>query len=272
MESQYLRFSLRMINLWIGLCNGDRGLPLVIRELGYRPFAVERPFANSEQRKVCPDIIVYSLPLKHSMVCEMKDGGNIEEAQHARYMAVRPEDLVQRAMMEPEAAQTHDVCYHVPADKAAQSAKAMLEFGEGMHASVVAFGRGKLQLVCGELSVSAVNSCLKRGLEIPEEAVPEGYIPIDADSSLHEVAAAVLPVLVAKALDGKSGIPLIDLCDATCREWGLLGTDGRNQYAARVRGLGPLVAKDLSQWFGWSANQFVLRQAVWQGTPAKQSK
>ncbi len=103
-----MRFNLKMLNLWIGLCRGVAGLPDALRKLGYEDKWIEYTFANQDIEKVCPDLIVASEQLGHTILLEFKSGANTEPDQLRRYSRVTQENLV-TAFISREAARNHDV-------------------------------------------------------------------------------------------------------------------------------------------------------------------
>src|SRR5262245_36702383 len=114
-----LHFSLKMLNLVIGLTKADARLSPVVAELGYEVLSIERSFAKSKQQLVHPEVLLFSAEQRHSLLIECKDGGNIDLPQAERYSRVIAADLQARAFVSQDASSAHDVLYIVPDDCAA---------------------------------------------------------------------------------------------------------------------------------------------------------
>lgn len=96
MGNQFSNFNLTMINLWIGMCRGVAGLPRDLKELGYVDKSIELRFRNQDMETVCPDLIIASDGLPHTLLFEFKSGANTEEDQLRRYSRVNQNDLMTR--------------------------------------------------------------------------------------------------------------------------------------------------------------------------------
>jgi hypothetical protein len=110
MANQSSDFNLKMLNLWIGLCRGEAGLPLDIRHLGYKHKWIELRFLNSHGEDVKPELIIASDRIGHTVLLEWKAGANTEQDQLRRYSGVDQQDLVQKVALTPVEASSHDTC------------------------------------------------------------------------------------------------------------------------------------------------------------------
>jgi hypothetical protein len=102
-------FSRTMLNLWIGLCRGVAGLPRDLRERGYTDKWIDYKFPNQDLRSVCPDLIIASERVRHTVLLEWKGGATTDADQFQRYSRVTGADLEQKAVIPVAAARQHDV-------------------------------------------------------------------------------------------------------------------------------------------------------------------
>ena len=110
MGNLFSNFNLQMLNLWIGLCRGEAGLPNDLRMLGYKDKWVELEFQNSQSHNVEAELIISSDRVRHTVLFEWKEGANTDPDQLNRYAGINTNDLISKATLAPTAVVAHDVC------------------------------------------------------------------------------------------------------------------------------------------------------------------
>ena len=186
-----MSFNLTMLNLWIGMCRGVAGLPKDLRKLGYEDKRIELLFANQYLKKVCPDLIVASERLEHTLLPEWKEGANTEAEQLEGYSGVNQNDLETRAFISHKAARSHDIAV-VGRKEHSERLQIGIKTGEHTFPLLVVDDDG-VMLEYNEFQVSELTDLFSKKLNVDLSRVPTGFVPLDVDSAPSEVAEIVMP-------------------------------------------------------------------------------
>jgi hypothetical protein len=222
-----------MLNLFIGLCANDPGLPNCVYRLGYRLTVVERGFSTATGDRVKPDAILSSDQCAHSLLGEWKSGSNIEHDQLRRYATVTADDLRQRAQVPASASLTHDVML-VGRDEVAE------RLCEGLHRVDVTFPlicetTDGLALRRGRFCNNELTSLFSPALEIDWDVAPVSYVPFDAESDLATIARFWMPRVVALLVRGERRVILGELIPQVISMWSYLSAEMQSDLRKRVR-------------------------------------
>ena len=228
----FSNFNLVILNLWIGLCRGAAGLPRFFRDRGYIAHYIERAFSNQDSERVCPEIIVYSTSVKHTILVESKSGANTEDDQLRRYSRVSTLDLQRKANVPADACNSYD-CTIIGLEPYSDRLRRGIEGGSYAFPLLVA-GDAGLSLICNEFSVDEVSGIFTPQLDLDWAWVPMQFVPINNESRDWEVAETVMPIVLELMNAGETQISSDQICIRMCTTWGSMGPDGRSQMTAAV--------------------------------------
>jgi len=233
MGGEFLSFNLTMLNLWIGLCRGVRGLPRDLKELGYVDKWIELKFANQDLEAVCPDLMVASEEVNHALLLEFKSGANTEPDQLRRYSRVTQNDLVVRAQISREATHSHDVTI---VGKSEHSKRLCIGISDGGYQfPLLLADEDGLVLGHNQFRVRQLNSLFSLRLQIDWSRVPSMFVPIDRDSELWEVAEVVMPKVLGYMTELRPLARVGEICQDICNTWGIMDEPARNELRSKVR-------------------------------------
>ncbi len=228
-----MSFNLIMLNLWIGFCRGVAGLPKDLRNLGYQDKWIEWRFINQDRKEVCPDLIIASEQVNHTLLLEFKGGANTEPEQLRRYSRVTAQDLVDKAFMTRRATNNHDFVVvgqgehgerlRMGIDNSGYSFPLLLADHEG------------LVLDHNQFQISQLNSIFFPKLGINWNRVPSNFVPLNGDSALWEVAEKVIPKVLEYMLDRRPHVSMDEISRDICITWDIMGRQPRNEIKAKVR-------------------------------------
>lgn len=194
MGNMFSNFNLKMLNLWIGLCRGEIGLPKDIRMLGYKDKWIELEFQNSRSDHVKPELIISSDRIGHTVLFEWKEGGNTDSDQLNRYADISSNDLVSKAMLAPTEVATHDICVIGLIEN-----KKRLEVGitKGNHMfPLLAVQDDGISLEVNAFKEKRLSSVFSPKLMIDFSLIPMHIIPFDNNSELWEIGECIVPQIV----------------------------------------------------------------------------
>jgi hypothetical protein len=194
MKKQFSNFNLKMLNLWIGLCRGEEGLPSDIRHLGYRHKWIELQFSNCENEAVQPELIIASNRIGHTLLLEWKEGANTEQDQLRRYAGVYSEDLVQRAYLSPSEARTHDTCVLGLKKYADHLSIGVSQSGYSF--PLLLIDEDGISLYVNEFTKQELSRLFDPKLPLDFSKVPSQIVPFDHNSEFWEIAEQIVPQIV----------------------------------------------------------------------------
>lgn len=227
-----MHFSLKMLNLWIGLCRGTHGLPTALRALGYDVRSIEREFANQDGDRVRPEAIVASPDARHTILLEFKSGPNTEANQLKRYSRVTRRDLLERCYVTPPATESHDV---ILIGQAEHSQRLQIGLRDDLAFPLLVWGSNRLVLAANSLSTKSLTDVFGPGLEINADFIPSGFVPIDGESDLWEVAEVIIPAIFPYFEAHARRVEVRQIAADVCRStWAEISKEGRDPICARI--------------------------------------
>jgi len=262
MGGKSLRFNLKMLNLWIGLCRGVAGLPNVMRNLGYEDKWIEYTFSNQDVGKVvCPDLIVASEQLRHTILLEFKSGANTKPDQLWRYSRVTSKNL-ETAFISREAAHSHDVSI-VGRSKHGERLRIGIVDG-GYEFPLLLANDDGLSLEHSEFRVSPLNSEFSSGLNIDWTKIPSIFAPIDEESDLWEVAEVIMPKILHYMTQRMPSVRIEDLCQDVCSlTWGIMGRPAKDGIRKKVQDvLREAMRQHFKSYLRWRSRGYTTIQIV----------
>ena len=224
-------FSLLVLNLWISLCRGVRGLPSAIHDLGYQDRAIERRFENQDLESVHPELIIASRRLGHTILFEFKAGANTDADQLRRYSRVTSRDLEQRVYLEAAEVTRHDVAV---IGKEENRERLMIGIREEGHTFplIVADDQG-LELVLSAFSEGSFDAVMRPRFDFDWAAVSMAWVPFDHGSDLWEIAEVIIPQVLKRMRRREPRIEARSVC-AEVPSWDCIGPPERNQMQTKV--------------------------------------
>ena len=227
----YSNPDLLVSNLLIGMCRGSLGLPRVIRDLGYRDRWVPRCFPGQGPDSVPPVFAMTSREARHTVFVEVCRGAQIDARQLARYSGVTAAYLRSETSLSREETETYDIAVF----GLARHRESLVEGLQEAHLRfpLLLLTRTGLVLAANSFSKAALSKVFFPRLEVPWGTIPRSWIPFNDDSNLLEVADAVIPEVVARALKGETRIAASDLCGSHPL-WDILGQPGRDHMKGQV--------------------------------------
>lgn len=194
MKNQFSNFNLKMLNLWIGLCRGEEGLPPDIRHLGYRHKWIELQFRNSEGDTVKPELIIASDRVGHTVLLEWKEGANTEQDQLRRYAGVDSSDLIQKAYLSPDETLSHDTCVLGLEEYAERLSIGVSQCGHSFPLLII--DEDGILLYANEFTKQELSRVFDPKLSLDFSKVPTQIVPFDHNSEFWEIAEHVIPQIV----------------------------------------------------------------------------
>lgn len=249
-----MSFNLKMLNLWIGLCRGVAGLPTGLRNLGYQDKWIEwtLTFFNGVLSRVCPDLIIASRETNHTVLLEFKSGANTEPDQLERYSRVTAKDLVEKAFLEPEATRNHDVAL-VGRSQHGDRLRIGIE-RPGYSFPLLLADEDGLALFHNKFQVPELTHLFSPRLKIDWRRVPLGFIPLDSESALWEVAEVVIPKVLHYMSQRRPRVGLDEICKDVCITWGIMGKPAKDALRTRVQDvLREVGRQDFKPYLRWIA-------------------
>jgi hypothetical protein len=225
-------FNLTLLNLFIGLCKGARGLPTILRQHGYEALWVEYKFSNSLNQDVVPDLILASEPRAHSLLFEWKSGANLDQDQLDRYSRITAEDLRTRAFLRGRSADHFDITVVA---KGEYIDRILIGIRGGPYTFPVLIVMSDRILLKENLFTSQeLNQVFGAGLEIDWDTVPMSYIPFDRESPLWMLGEKVIPKILEYMVRREPRISLDDIAREVVPTWKILGQNCQKEMKAKI--------------------------------------
>jgi hypothetical protein len=245
-----LDFNLKMLNLWIGLCKGDPGLPDAIATMGFRQHVIEQSIRNEDGSVCVPELICFSKKESHTLVFEWKSGKNSVEDQLARYNQLSSVSLTNVAMVPRQAARAFDVVVVCLAEHL-ETVKIGILKGGYRFPMLSVDGVG-LHLAHNQFTCRKLNEVFAPTLPINFELAPTGHVPINEYSEDWEVAEVVIPKVIEKMMDRQTLIRASSICNAICPLWDNMQVQARRAMQKRVcEILQQAAAGEFASFFYW---------------------
>lgn len=232
-----MSFSLRLLNLFIGLCSGAEGLPRSLFDLGYRVERIEQKlplsqeFGKSEKEVAVPEMVIASERVHHTILFEWKEGKNTEEDQLRRYSRVTADDLIKLAFLAPAKCTLIDVAL-VCREEHQQTVKIGIQKGE-YDFPLMATGENSISTVLNNYKVPETDATFKP-LNINWQNVTTAFFPLDTDSEIWEFAEYVIPAILEDMQNNKAMILASSVGSRIIPFWDQIGKPYRNTLENRI--------------------------------------
>ena len=233
MEELYSSFSLKLLNLFIGLCRGAAGLPDHLRVLGYQDRGIEFRFQNAQNESVCPELILASIPTRHTILCEWKSGPNLDPKQLGRYCRVTADDLRERAFLPAPAVEAHDATV-VGAEEHAE--RLLLGIDKAScDLPLLLVTAGAITLRRGHFARQQVTDVFRPGMKVDMTTSPMAFVPFDRESPDWVIAHHCFGQIVSYMAGGESEVLLGRLVADVCPVWSKIGGRSRSELEERIK-------------------------------------
>ena len=214
---------------------GLAGLPRNIRELGYTDKWIEWTFSNQDMESVCPDLIVASEKMGHTLLLEFKSGANTEPYQLRRYSRVNQNDITVRAFISRNATHNYDISV---IGKSEHGERLLIGISDGGYQfPLLLKDQDGLYLDHNQFRIRQLNSLFSPELEIDWAQVPSRFVPIDKDSELWEVAEVVIPQILRYMTQRRPLVKVEDICqdEHVCVTWSLMGKPAKSEFRSKIQ-------------------------------------
>jgi len=223
-------FNLLMLNVWIGMCKGVKGLPRDLRMLGYQDYLIEYAFTNSDGSTVVPELVIGSEKVKHAVLLESKKGANTDTGQLDRYLKVTQHDLTTKAFLPIAVSGSHDVCL-----VGKEEHKDRLKIGLGRYPFPLLIVRpDAISLELNNFKRDQLNRVFVPKLEISLTFAPTSFVPFNEESEDWEVAEKVIPYVIQQMFRREATILLEDACHQLITGWTRIAPDKKPQFRQKI--------------------------------------
>lgn len=224
-------FRLQVTNLLIGMCRGAPGLTAELRELGYREQWITAGFPRDVAGRSHPVMVLASRETRHSLFVEVAPGARIDSDSLLQYTGTTAVELRRGTNLSREQTETYGVAVF-----------GLTEHGDTLRESIEESGVRAALLLCDAEGIrldanpfiqAALTNIFRPVLPISWPGVPR-WIPFDHESSPADIAAVVVPDVIARLLAGETRIDIGKVCRAQVL-WSLTTGEGKKKLRASVR-------------------------------------
>jgi len=201
---------LDLLNVFLALRFKQPGYPDCLSRLGYLVHSIGVTILLGDGTRLAPDVVAQAHNL--TLLTEVKGGKELEGDQLARMNRVTPADLREFAYLP-----IHDVSVHVVhvLYVCNEESREALTAGIGVRRATVAGFDGKRFRLSGTpLPDAALARCLEEA-RVNEMASPLTIVPFDDKSPEEEVAAFVVPEIIAGLVAGAGTFGPADILAST---------------------------------------------------------
>ncbi|MDD4923425.1 MAG: hypothetical protein PHF74_01145 [Dehalococcoidales bacterium] len=196
----FSNFNLQMLNLWIGLCRAEAGLPTIIRDLGYKPEWIELGFPNSQKHVVKPELIISSIIQQHSILFEWKEGNNTDNDQLKRYSEITSMDI--KAFLSSAVTDFHDICI---IGLSSNESRILIGINQGQYTfPVLLVDDDGLELKLNSFCIPELNDAFSPKMYISQALIPTQLIPFDINSKDWEIAERIIVQVITYIFNNKT--------------------------------------------------------------------
>lgn len=231
-----MTFSLRLLNLIVGLCSGTAALPRELFGLGFRVQRIEhkvpigQPIGSTKKEIVVPEVVISSEEVQHTILFEWKSGKNTEAEQLERYSKVTSDDLVKESFFSPLKCTNIDIAVVCEEEnqkwitigiKDKYTFPVMVKFREG------------LKTVLNTYKVDRTDA-LFRPLKFDWDQIPTVFFPLDKDSELWEFAEFVIPTVLEDMQRNRTMVLASSVAARIIPFWDSVGADYKKELSKRI--------------------------------------
>ena len=207
MYSSYRR---AVLNLLIGMCRGSPGLPQTVRQMGYRDRWISGKALGGHGAAAEPVLVLASTESRHSVFVQVVSKKEVDSSSLNRYSKISAVHLRENTPLTQDQTELYGVAVF-----------GLAEHRESLRNSLAESRiRPTLLLRTPEGIVIDANPFPKVGLAnvfrpvlaLDWGSVPMGWIPYDHESFPVEIAASVIPGVVARAAGGARRVGIVEIC------------------------------------------------------------
>lgn len=239
-------FRLQVTNLLVGMCRGTPGLSTELRDLGYREQWIARGFPRDVADRSHPVVVLASRETRHSFFVEIARERRIDADRLRQYTRTTAVELRRGTNLSRQQTETYGVAVFGLAghrDTLRESIEA-----SGVKASLLLCDAEGVRLDANPFRQAALTNIFRPLLPVRWPGVPR-WIPFDHESSPADIAAVVVPDVVARLLAGETTIDIGDVCRGHIL-WHLTTGAGREKLRANVRkALAEAASREMRKYF-----------------------
>lgn len=260
MEPWPLSFSLRLLNAMIGLCEGIRGMPRVLKDLGYKVRGIEARFLLANERWANPDLIVGSAQEGHTLLCEWKSGRNADLDQAERYARVTTRDLTEGAELPLRETRTHDCALFVQPEYGQDVDQALAQ--AGYSPPMIEADETEMVLTRRQLQPQRLDRAFRESVDI--SLCPRHFVPFDRESEDWQIAHHVLNIICLLMHKRVPEFTVDDVAERAFPPWGVIEREYRGQLRDNIRRVvNELSDRDMSGYFERKPKRVRSDPATW---------
>ena len=224
-------FRLQVTNLLIGMCRGTPGLTAELRELGYREQWITSGFPRDVADRSHPVMVLASRETRHSLFVEVAPGPRIDSDRLLQYTRTTAVELRRGTNLSRDQTETYGVAVF-----------GLTEHRDTLRESIEASGVRAALLLCDAEGIrldanpfiqAALTNIFRPLLPISWPGIP-GWIPFNHESSPADIAAVVVPDVIAGLLAGETMIDIGRVCRGQVL-WKLTTEGGQKKLRASVK-------------------------------------
>lgn len=224
-------FRLQVTNVLIGMCRGTPGLTTELRELGYREQWITDGFPRDVAGRSHPVMVLASRETRHSLFVEVAAGPRIDSRRLLQYTRTTAVELRRGTNLSREQTETYGVAVFGLAEHMDTLRESIEE--SGVRAALLLCDADGIRLDANPFIQAALTNIFRPLLPISWPGVPR-WIPFNHESSPADIAAVVVPDVVARLLAGETRIDIGKVCRGQVL-WKLTTEAGQKKLRASVR-------------------------------------
>lgn len=239
-------FRLQVTNLLVGMCRGTPGLSTELRDLGYREQWIARGFPRGVSGRSHPVLVLASRETRHSFFVEIARGRRIDPERLLQYTKTTAVELRRGTNLSRQQTETYGVAVFGPAEHR-DTLRESIE-ASGVTAALLLCDPEGVRLDANPFRQAALTNIFRPLLPVRWPGVPR-WIPFDHESSPAEIAAVVVPEVVARLLAGETRIDIGEICRGQVF-WNLTTEAGQEKLRANVRkALAEAAVREMRKYF-----------------------
>lgn len=242
----FSNFRLQITNLLIGMCRGTPGLTAELRELGYREQWITSGFPRDVAGRSHPVMVLASRETRHSLFVEAAAGPRIDSDRLLQYTRTTAVELRRGTNLSREQTETYGVAVFGLARHRDTLRENIEE--SGVRAALLLCDAEGIRLDANPFVQAALANIFRPLLPISWAGVAR-WIPFDHESGPADIAAVVVPDVVARLLAGETRIDIAEVCREQVL-WKLTTEAGQKKLRASVRGaLAEAAGREMRKYF-----------------------
>lgn len=231
---KYSSFRLAVLNLFIGMCRGSPGLPRTIRQMGYRDRWIPGTVLGGRGAAAEPVLVLASAESKHSVFIQVVSKKRVTPSDLNHYLSMSAVHLREQTALTKDQTELYGVAVFGLA-RHRESLRSSLSESRIRPTLILQTPEG-LVIDANPFPKVGLANVFRPVLALDWGSVPLGWIPFDHESSPAEIAADVVPRVVARAADGERRVEIADIC-AEHPLWSISTAFSRERMRSGVAGV-----------------------------------